>query len=130
MKTWKIFAKGLKQTNVTHCYLSEHTITPQIKDYIRNTIRENRKKHKRHIDPTNIDIIERCTHCWWNPINAKALQPYLKDAGKEYLLSPDVQNATPLVGNRVDGCPPVMMTISTDNGTRKKHSNAAALLEE
>jgi hypothetical protein len=23
-----------------------------------------------------------------------------------------------------------MMTISTDNGTRKKHSNAAALLEE
>lgn len=107
MKTWKIFAKGLQKTNVTHCYLSEHTITPQIKEQIRNTIRENRKKHDRHIDPKNIDVIERCTHCWWNPINAKALRPYLKDAGKEYLLSPEVQNAKPLVENSFIGCRPV-----------------------
>jgi hypothetical protein len=107
MKTWKIFAKGLQKTNVTHCYLSEHTITPQIKEQMRNTIRENRKKHNRHIDPKNIDVIERCTHCWWNPINAKALRPFLKDAGKEYLLSPEVQNAKPLVGNSFVGCPPV-----------------------
>lgn len=107
MKTWKIFAKGLQKTNVTHCYLSEHTITPQIKEQIRNTIRENRRKHNRHIDPKNIDVIERCTHCWWNPINAKALRPFLKDTGKEYLLSPEVQNAKPLVGNNFVGCPPV-----------------------
>ena len=115
MKTWKIFATGLKQTNVTHCYLSEHTITPRIKEDIRSIIRENRRKHNRHIDPNNIDVIERCTHCWWNPINAKALQPFLKDAGKEHLLSPEVQN-TPLVGSRVDGCPPMI----TAKGREKK----------
>jgi len=99
--TWEKFAKGLKKTNLTHCYLSEHTISTKLKDKIRSIVRENRKKHYRHIDPSNLDVIERCTHCWWNPINAKALRPYIKAAGKEYLLSPEAQNA-PLAG--VGGC--------------------------
>jgi hypothetical protein len=25
------------------------------------------------------------THCWWNPINAKALRPYLKDDEEDLL---------------------------------------------
>merc|ERR1712176_114065 len=32
-KTWTKFAMGLKHTNVTHMYASEHTITPELKDW-------------------------------------------------------------------------------------------------
>lgn len=85
-KTWKVFAKGLKDTNITHMYASEHTLTPQLKDDIRNTIRNNRSKHNRHMDPNNLNVIVQCTHCWWNPINAKVLRPYLRKHGYEYLL--------------------------------------------
>jgi len=85
-KTWSKFAKGLKKTNVTHMYASEHTISSELKDKIRDTIRVNRFKHNRHISPENLDVIIQCTHCWWNPINAKALRPYLQKKGYEHLL--------------------------------------------
>ena len=80
-ETWEIFAEGLKDTNVTHMYASEHTITTELKDQIRNTIRNNRSKHNMHIDPNNVDTIVRCTHCWWNPFNAAVLRPYIKKKG-------------------------------------------------
>jgi len=96
-KTWRKFARGLRHTNLTHYYMSEHIIDTELKDKIRSIIRNNRSKHSRHIDPNNLEVIERCTHCWWNPINAKALRPYIKAAGKEYLLSAEAQNA-PLLG--------------------------------
>jgi len=96
-KTWRKFARGLRHTNLTHYYMSEHIIDTELKDKIRSIIRNNRSKHSRHIDPNNLEVIERCTHCWWNPINAKALRPYIKTAGKEYLLSAEAQNA-PLLG--------------------------------
>lgn len=76
-KTWQLFANGLKDTNITHMYASEHTITTELKDQIRATIRDNRSKHTRHNDPNNLDVIIQCTHNWWNPINAKVLRPYL-----------------------------------------------------
>ena len=63
-KTWAKFTKGLKHTNVTHMYASEHTITPELKDRIRDNIRSNRSKHRLHIDPANLDVIVQCTH-WW-----------------------------------------------------------------
>lgn len=85
-RTWEKFAKGLKKTKVTHMYASEHTITNNLKDYIRLTIRNNRSKHQMHIDPDNLDVIIQCTHCWWNPINAKILRPYLRKKGYEHLL--------------------------------------------
>ena len=85
-KTWEKFAKGLKKTKVTHMYASEHTIANNLKDYIRLTIRNNRSKHQMHIDPDNLDVIIQCTHCWWNPINAKSLRPYLRKKGYEHLL--------------------------------------------
>jgi hypothetical protein len=85
-RTWEKFAKGLKNTKVTHMYASEHTITNNLKDYIRLTIRNNRSKHQMHIDPDNLDVIIQCTHCWWNPINAKILRPYLRKKGYEHLL--------------------------------------------
>ena len=85
-KTWKKFARGLKHTKVTHMYASEHTISPELKEYIRETIRENRTKHTMHIDVENLDTIVKCTHCWWNPINAKALRPYLKAKGYDSIL--------------------------------------------
>ena len=67
-------------------YASEHTITADMKDEIRFTIRENRKKHDMHINPNNLDVIIQCTHCWWNPINAKVLRPYLKNKGYDQML--------------------------------------------
>jgi hypothetical protein len=86
-KTWDKFTKGLRKTKVTHMYASEHTITTAMKDDIRKSIRNNRKKHDRHINPNNLDVIIQCTHCWWNPINAKVLRPYLKKEGLDSLLS-------------------------------------------
>jgi len=85
-ETWETFTKGLIHTKVTHMYASEHTITTDMKDEIRFTIRENRKKHDMHINPNNLDVIIQCTHCWWNPINAKVLRPYLKKKGYEHML--------------------------------------------
>jgi len=85
-RTWKKFAKGLKHTKVTHMYTSEHTITPELKLRFRATIRDNRKKHDMHINPENLDVIVRCTHCWWNPINAKVLQPFIKNSWYEQVL--------------------------------------------
>jgi len=85
--TWGRFTKGLIHTKITHMYASEHTITSDMKDEIRFTIRENRKKHDMHINPNNLDVIIQCTHCWWNPINAKVLRPFLKKKGYELVLT-------------------------------------------
>jgi hypothetical protein len=85
-ETWDKFTKGLVHTKITHMYASEHTITQDMKEEIRETIRENRKKHNMHIDPSNLDVIIQCTHCWWNPVNAKVLRPYLKKKGYEHIL--------------------------------------------
>lgn len=85
-ETWEIFAEGLKKTKITHMYASEHTITTELKDQIRATIRDNRNKHNMHNDPNNLDVIIQCTHCWWNPINAKVLRPYIRKRGLETLL--------------------------------------------
>lgn len=68
-------------------YASEHTITTEMKDVIRATIRENRSKHDMHINPNNLDVIVQCTHCWWNPVNAKCLRPYLRKNGYEQFLN-------------------------------------------
>jgi hypothetical protein len=86
-KTWQAFTDGLAHTKVTHMYASEHTITPQLKEQIRSTIRDNRSKHNMHCDPDNLDTILQCTHCWWNPINAKCLRPFLKKKGVEDILN-------------------------------------------
>ena len=67
-------------------YASEHTISNDLKEYIRITIRNNRSNHDMHINPDNLDVIIQCTHCWWNPINAQSLRPYLKKRGYEHLL--------------------------------------------
>ena len=86
MKTWEKFTNGLAATNVTHMYASEHTITSELKDQIRETVRQNRSKHHLHDDPSNLDTIVRCTHCWWNPINAKSLRPFIQRKGYEHIL--------------------------------------------
>jgi hypothetical protein len=85
-KSWKKFAKGLRHTKVTHMYASEHTITPELKERFRDVIRDNRIKHTMHNDPNNLHVIVRCTHCWWNPINAEKLQPFIKNSGYEHVL--------------------------------------------
>jgi hypothetical protein len=84
--TWELFARGLKKTKITHMYASEHTITAALKDKIRESIRKNRFKHDMHISPDNLDVIVQCTHCWWNPVNAKVLRPYLSKRGLDYIL--------------------------------------------
>jgi hypothetical protein len=86
-ETWAKFASGLSDTKVTHMYASEHTISTELKDEIRETIRLNRSKHDMHCNPSNLDTIILCTHCWWNPINTKALRPYLRNRGFEHMLN-------------------------------------------
>ena len=66
---WATFCNALPRTNVTHLYISEHVITLDLKNKIRSHIRENRKKHDKHSNLNNLDVIERCTNMWWNPIN-------------------------------------------------------------
>ena len=85
-RTWAAFTNGLKHTKITHMYASEHTISAAMKETIRDYIRANRKKHSMHNDPNNLDVIVQCTHCWWNPINAQVLQPYLLRCGYDQLL--------------------------------------------
>lgn len=85
-RTWRRFVSGLKKTKITHMYASEHIISAEQKEQIRRTIRKNRSKHTMHIDPENLDTIVKCTHCWWNPINAKVLRPFLKKRGYDRFL--------------------------------------------
>ncbi|GMH62976.1 hypothetical protein TrRE_jg13484 [Triparma retinervis] len=84
-ETWGFFTDQLALTNVTHMYASEHTLSKASKLRIMDTMRSNRKKHNMHCDPDNLDVIKGVTHCWWNPINAKALRPYLKDDEEDLL---------------------------------------------
>ena len=55
---WTRFAEALRETHVTHLYAgSEDTVKGKLKKKMRDVIRENRKKHKLHNDPDNIDVI-------------------------------------------------------------------------
>ena len=93
-RTWATFTKGLKKTKITHMYASEHTISSAMKEKIREIIRSNRGKHSMHIDPENLDVILKCTHCWWNPMNAKVLQPYIKQGVYEHILLDKIAQGT------------------------------------
>jgi hypothetical protein len=66
---WKYFCDTLPITNITHLYVSEHTIDIKLKNKMRDNIRVNRKKHDLHSSLANIKVIEKCTNMWWNPIN-------------------------------------------------------------
>lgn len=70
MPTWKWFCEQLEHTSVTHMYVSEHIISADLKCKMRDVIRRNRAKHRFHNDEHNLDVIQRCTNCWWNPINS------------------------------------------------------------
>jgi hypothetical protein len=71
---WWQFCDELKDTHVTHMYLSEHVVEGDLKNDMRAVIRANRSKHERHRSYDNLAVIERCTNMWWNPINAQKLQ--------------------------------------------------------
>lgn len=68
--SWVEFCEKLPETFVTHLYVSEHVIHIELKNLMRLHIRNNRTKHDKHSSMKNIQIIERCTNMWWNPINA------------------------------------------------------------
>ncbi len=68
-KGWEYFCKVLPETHITHLYVSEHVIDLNLKNKMREHIRNNRKKHARHCSLRNLSVIERCTNMWWNPIN-------------------------------------------------------------
>lgn len=93
-RTWATFTNGLINTKITHMYASEHTISGAMKEKIKYLIRENRKKHDMHNNPDNLEVIVQCTHCWWNPINSKVLQPHIQNRGySEILLNTTAQGA-------------------------------------
>lgn len=77
---WVQFCKALPKTNVTHLYVSEHVIKTELKNKMRLYIRNNRSKHKMHSSQKNLHVIERCTHCWWNPINGVKHQQEIQAA--------------------------------------------------
>lgn len=93
-RTWAEFTNGLKKTKITHMYASEHTISSAMKEKIREIIRSNRKKHNMHIDPNNLNVIVQCTHCWWNPINARLLKPFIRQGGYEHILLDKIAQGT------------------------------------
>lgn len=66
---WAFFDESLPATSITHLYVSEHVISNELKNSMRAHIRSNRSKHDLHCNLNNLAVIERCTHCWWNPIN-------------------------------------------------------------
>eukprot|EP01033_Poteriospumella_lacustris_P004538 gene4538-3245_t len=77
-RMWEEFCRRLPETFVTHLYVSEHVIPLALKNLMREHIRANRKKHQLHCAYKNLDVIERCTNMWWNPINGvKELKPYV-----------------------------------------------------
>ena len=43
-ETWETFKEGLKETNVTHMYASEHTISGPMKLQVRTEARRGRKR--------------------------------------------------------------------------------------
>lgn len=65
MDGWRYFCASLHKTNVTHLYVSEHTIPIDLKNEMRDHIRDNRSKHNLHRAFKNLSVIERCTHMWW-----------------------------------------------------------------
>lgn len=68
-KAWLDFCDALGDTILSHCYISEHVISVELKTRVRDLIRINRAKHDRHSNMNNISVIEKCTNLWWNPIN-------------------------------------------------------------
>lgn len=75
---WERFALALWDTHVTHLYAgSESTVNGELKVEMRDAIRCNRKKHTRHIDPENLEVILQIGQMWWNPKNARALRPFV-----------------------------------------------------
>lgn len=79
---WVDFCSSLPKTNVTHLYVSEHVMKIELKNLMRLNIRNNRSKHQMHSSLKNIQIIERCTNMWWNPINAIRHQLEVQATGK------------------------------------------------
>jgi len=67
---WEYFTRELKRTAVTHMYMSEHVISPELKVAMRDAVRENRKKHGRHNSYWNHGVISKVTNMWWNPSNS------------------------------------------------------------
>ncbi|CAM9281461.1 unnamed protein product [Chrysoparadoxa australica] len=79
---WHEFCNDLKETSVTHAYLSEHTISAELKTAIRDTIRDNRKKHTQHCSGSNQRIIEGVTNMWWNPRNSSRFKAEVEEIRK------------------------------------------------
>ena len=64
---WEEFTRALSDTNVTHLYTSEHTITPQLKDEMRAAARKNRRTDARHLCMHRRALILKVRNMWWNP---------------------------------------------------------------
>lgn len=79
---WHTFSNALPTTIVTHLYVSEHFLPPNLKNAMRSHIRDNRKKHMLHCSPSNLKVINLCQLLWWNPINSN----YLKQKEKKRVL--------------------------------------------
>jgi hypothetical protein len=62
---WMLFCEELPNTYVTHLYVSEHTISINLKNEMRFHIRQNRQKHDRHKSVRNLKVISKCTNMWW-----------------------------------------------------------------
>ena len=97
-ETWHEFTHSIPDTNVTHMYLSEHTISKEMNNQLKAYMRENRKKHDRHSNfDTNRYVIERVTNMWWNPSRGKKFREAKKQAqllGKRIIIKDEEEKKT------------------------------------
>ena len=119
-KGWEKFTKALRKTSVTHMYMSEHVITPDLKTKMRDAVRANRRKHDRHIRFDNLEVIRRVTNMWWNPINAAKLQREMRERAPHGRMPPPAKAparvgvVVKLEGRRVGAA---AATAAVDEGT-------------
>ncbi|GBG31755.1 Hypothetical Protein FCC1311_079802 [Hondaea fermentalgiana] len=108
---WEQFAEDLAHTYVTHLYAgSETTVYGALKVRMRNVIRSNRIKHRLHNSPDNVEVIAQIGQMWWNPRNAKALQPHLPSEAQKIAQV----KVNPLVGRKV------VVTVRTETQVQRR----------
>ena len=80
---WNKFASAITNTNITHLYVSEHLISPKLKQLFVKHIENNMKKHILYKDVSNYEVINNVTHMWKNPKHCIEYQMtykrYIKD---------------------------------------------------
>jgi len=61
---WTRFANDLLETNITHLYVSEHTLPSGLKKTMQVNILKNKRKHDLHDIKKNKLVVNKCRMMW------------------------------------------------------------------